>query len=470
MNMSSYKFDNYRVIFSGLIKNISPLIIGSGDGSEADSDVLKDYKGIPYVSGSSFAGVLRHHFEKHYNDCFNIEKFFGYSNDAESGHGSKIIFSDIKLNSMANINIQIRDGIKINNRGITEDKAKFDYEVIEPSAEFNFKIEISSDNKSDDKNELLKIISVIKRDIEKNRIKIGAKTNLGFGKIQFTKESLSCYDLQNKSDIIKWLKKEDNLFTEAYPEPFKFNYDDFNIEFYFAIKDSLIVRHYSTDPQSPDAEHFKSGGSFIIPGTSLKGAIRARGEKILNTLNIDNKSKLIKYFFGDSQTNNNENKNKNNKKNSGSVPSRLQVSEVIIEQNAETAIQQRIKIDRFTDATINGALFDSMPLFIKDEKKLNILTMIIKEPINAEIGLLLLIIKDLWTEDLPIGGEKNIGRGLLKGKKAIISYKDLNITIPEDISSMSQDDRKKLQSYVDDLLNNQNNENYFKEKDVIYNI
>ncbi|RZD18104.1 MAG: hypothetical protein EVG15_07650 [Candidatus Acididesulfobacter diazotrophicus] len=467
--MGNYKLDNYKVVFGGTIKNISPLIIGSGDNSETDSDVLKDHKGNPYISGSSLAGILRHHFENYYKNYFNIEKYFGYSTNDE-GNGSKILFSDITtLNSEAKI--QIRDGIRVNERGIAEDRAKFDYEVIEPNAQFDFKIEISSDNKD----EMLKIIATLKRDIEDDRIKIGAKTNLGFGKIKIIQDNLSFYDLTNKSDIIKWLKKENNKYTDVQIVPFEFTHNDFKIDFYFVIKDSLIVKHYSTDPQAPDAEHFKSGDKHIIPGTSLKGAIRARGEKILNTLDIADKGRLIKYLFGDSQLiNNNDNNNKNeeikkNKSSTGSIPSRLQVSEVIIVQNAESSIQQRIKIDRFTNATINGALFDSMPLFAKDEINFNMLTLTIKNPTDAEIGLILLIIKDLWTEDLPVGGEKNIGRGVLKGKKAVITYKDLNIAISEDINKLSKEDKEKLQLYVDNLLNNQENIDYLNKMDNIYN-
>ena len=484
--MSSYRFDNCKIVFSGVLENITPLIIGCGDDSETDSDVLKNYDGNPYIGGSSFAGILRHHFENYYKNFFNIDKYFGYSVNDE-GNGSKIFFSDITLKNEAKI--QIRDGIKVNKRGIAEDRAKFDYEVIEPNAKFAFKIEISSaDN---DKDEMLKIIATLKRDIKEERIKIGAKTNLGFGKIKFIEDNLSLYDLRNKTDIIKWLKKENNKYTCAQLLPIEFTNNDFKIDFYFTIKDSLIVKHYSTDPQAPDAEHFKSGGKHIIPGTSLKGVIRARGEKILNTLNIADKERLATYLFGGNSQfiknsgndngvadNNDSVKdvskvknsiNNGNKSSTGSIPSRLQVSEVAIEQNAASAIQQRIKIDRFTNATVNSALFDSMPLFSIDEKELNMLRLTIKKPIDSEIGLILLIIKDLWTEDLSVGGEKNIGRGVLKGKRAVINYKDLNIILPEDVSQLAEEDKVKLQLYVNKLLDNKENADYFNKMDNIYN-
>ncbi|MGQ9815302.1 MAG: hypothetical protein ACUVR3_09155, partial [Candidatus Roseilinea sp.] len=40
---------------------------------------------------------------------------------------------------------------------------------------------------------------------------------------------------------------------------------------------------------------------------------------------------------------------------------------------------------------------------------------------QSEIGLLLLLLKDLWTGDLPLGGESSVGRGRLKGVQAVIS-------------------------------------------------
>jgi len=90
----------------------------------------------------------------------------------------------------------------------------------------------------------------------------------------------------------------------------------------------------------------------------------------------------------------------------------------------------------------------------------------LKNPIDAEVGLLLLILKDLWTEDLPIGGEKNVGRGLLKGKRLVISYKDLNVVI-NDINSISDEAKNKLQRYVD-ILNNADFGNHLNKMRTIY--
>ncbi len=41
---------------------------------------------------------------------------------------------------------------------------------------------------------------------------------------------------------------------------------------------------------------------------------------------------------------------------------------------------------------------------------------------DAKAGLLLLALKDLWTGDLPLGGESSVGRGRLQGLDAALSY------------------------------------------------
>jgi hypothetical protein len=46
------------------------------------------------------------------------------------------------------------------------------------------------------------------------------------------------------------------------------------------------------------------------------------------------------------------------------------------------------------------------------------LVLTLRNPNDAEIGLLVLLLKDLWTGDLPIGGESGVGRGRLRGRHA----------------------------------------------------
>jgi hypothetical protein len=46
----------------------------------------------------------------------------------------------------------------------------------------------------------------------------------------------------------------------------------------------------------------------------------------------------------------------------------------------------------------------------------------LRNPEDHEVGLLLLLLKDLWTGDLPVGGESSVGRGRLQGIKAHLDW------------------------------------------------
>jgi len=77
-----------------------------------------------------------------------------------------------------------------------------------------------------------------------------------------------------------------------------------------------------------------------------------------------------------------------------------------------------------------------------------------------EAGLLLLILKDLWTGDLAVGGEKSIGRGVFQGHKAKITmfqepFIELELTGEEPNVFQRKEDQniKKLQEFVDSLVN-----------------
>jgi CRISPR/Cas system CSM-associated protein Csm3 (group 7 of RAMP superfamily) len=96
--------------------------------------------------------------------------------------------------------------------------------------------------------------------------------------------------------------------------------------------------------------------------------------------------------------------------------SRLVVHEKVIEKATEL-VQNRIAIDRFTGGAYHGALFDEQPIFGGNDTIVTI-KLELRNPEKYEIGLLLLLLKDLWTSDLPVGGENSIGRGRLKGIKA----------------------------------------------------
>lgn len=99
-----------------------------------------------------------------------------------------------------------------------------------------------------------------------------------------------------------------------------------------------------------------------------------------------------------------------------------------------------MRIDRFTGGTFPGALFNEQPVFGDDDSEVGI-DLLLRDPDDEEIGLILLLIKDLWTSDLPIGGEIGVGRGRLKGKRASLTLHNANLTREWRITATAGEDR-----------------------------
>ena len=84
-------------------------------------------------------------------------------------------------------------------------------------------------------------------------------------------------------------------------------------------------------------------------------------------------------------------------------------------------MQHRVSIDRFTGGALPTALFNQQPAIGLLETVVT-LGLRLRAPEPHEIGLLLLLLKDLWTGDLPLGGESSVGRGRLRGRRLMLRH------------------------------------------------
>ena len=183
----------------------------------------------------------------------------------------------------------------------------------------------------------------------------------------------------------------------------------------------MIRGNTGTDDLGADMVHLHSlrqgKKQPVVSGTSLAGALRGRAAKIANTLapmtdeGRQHAGKLIDCMFGPEM-----------KAKVTPRASRVMVEESEIKGAVTNLIQNRIRIDRFTGGVMDGALFNEQPAFGTEDTTISI-NLKLSDPKEAEIGLLLLLLKDLWTGDLPLGGEIAIGRGRLKGISATVTWK-----------------------------------------------
>ena len=459
-----------KIIFNIPMQTYSPLRISSGvDDGITDILVLKDKKGKAFIPGTSITGVLRAKMSNIYGDRA-VDKLFGSIDD--DGNQSMVNISDIVLENAKIIN---RDGIKIDSfTGVSKQGAKFDFEAIDKDATGDLYIEVtlresclSEQNKpnisyrkehkdfainGDVYGELTATIA----DILTEGINVGSLTTKGYGKIK-SREPVKMYvfDFKNPQGAMKWWQYlnegilQDVVYT-GNKTVAVVSEKDFVMQMEFALTSSMIIRDYDVDTDDEKekiaAVQMKSGEDFVIPATSIKGVLKSRACKILMNLNHHDEEEAEDFLDNlmGRETDNKEDKGQK---------SRLYIDEVYIKPNIlHSKKQSRNRIDRFTGGTIDSALFTDKPIWQTDKSKATIaINLQVQNCDEKEAGLMLLVMKDLWLGDLAIGGNKAIGKGVLKGKKCTIQYAGESFLIQDDGGFHVSDNIDKLEAYVQKL-------------------
>lgn len=413
----------------------SPLNVSAGLSEETDADVLRNGDGEVFIPGTSVAGAFR-------NALMLKEKsdgIMGYS-DGEQGRMSSMLISDIYFVEPEHVKTGIRDGIKLDDSKIVENK--FDMEIVETGAVGTLYIECvvrEGDTPAQYVDAIKKLVTML----QSGEIRFGANKNRGFGRVEllteadsesyvyeksFSKEDkndyaafildvnsktskdtrLGLYKSQKLSDWIgeAWEKKCRNLNQHADAD------QPLDLEQYVKISvplrlmGGISIRRYSAKSNQADFEHITCDGKPVIPGSSWNGAIRADAARILRELIDVGKDKqmivdnLIDDWFG-----------KISDKQGESMQSLVVVSESIIE-GATPVPMTRNKVNRFDASTVDGALYSEISYFggkttlelliRKDEKRYY----------EELVEILQLVIRDIKEGFVAVGGQTAVGRGV----------------------------------------------------------
>lgn len=466
-----------RVIVKGTLVLDTPTCLGSGDKDDVtDMMLIRDsISDRALLAGSSIAGALRHYlceclqgYRKDEQKTENNEHllFGAFRKDNDGDQSPLIVYDSISSEAPS---IELRDGVKIDScTGTADEGAKYDFELLRSGTQFplNFELLIEESNER----KLLQELAIALSGLEKGEISLGMKKRRGFGRCHVREWQVWNFDLRDTDQRLAWLHFphwQTGLLSDSsvYPsieEAFKlanlsmdFNLLDererFTVQATFKLASPLLIRSGHADTTlAPDVVHLKSYRDNtlqpVLSGTSLAGVLRHRAERIINTLALS--TTIIDDLFGPILDKNSNTKPK---------ASRIIVHESVIERVSDL-VQTRIAIDRFTGGAYPGALFQEQPVYPGDESRVTI-NIEIQNPLDHEIGLLLLLLKDLWTEDLPVGGGSSVGRGRLKGKEAILifhhpsqGYQWKIIEKDDDKALTIEGNSEKLQNFLDCLI------------------
>ncbi len=401
---------------------------GGGDGI-ADMSLLGNSIGNPFIPGSSIAGAAQSYlarrllswtdFRKGQDKWRTILHLFGYNDPTiKTNTMSPLFVSDAQIVD-GRCSTEIRDGVRIeNDSGVAADKAKFDYEVVEAGSAFTINLECII-RKNDPIQSLKKEFEFLLTALQNGDIRLGKKTSRGLGHGRVHNWELVSLDMSAPDHVIAWMQGPEAIWNFASGKkafsgvflPDKRTY--FQIKASCRLKTAIMIRQEESGEHRPDFQHIHSAGKPLTPGSSLSGAIRARTEFIARTLwENDEKavSLVISDMFGPEQKAGIDNNNCLWK-------SRLCIEENFIEGGIPE-FKDRVAIDRFTGGSLDSAKFNEEPLEPENSGTPFLLEMMLENPQEWEIGLLLSTLKDFWLGHASVGGEASLGRGLLEGVSA----------------------------------------------------
>lgn len=437
----------HRFIARVIIEANSPIAIGSGEKDIiSDSLVTKDINGLPYIPGTALAGIAR-------SLCPSdvASKIFGEKESA----GSEIIFSEAKLigkngNAIDGLvqtddnylsifdTLPIRQHVSIDDCGTAADTGKFDEQIVFKGTRFCFETEMISDGNN------LDTFFKILESFHSPSFRIGSGTRNGFGEIKVVQCIYKDIDLTNKDDLDFYLDKTSDLSESWNGKQFlpkESNRSQYELKLhpvdFFLFGSGFGDNDADNTPVQEQVIRWNNSGDpeivyeYLIPGTSIKGAVRHRTIYHYNKLTghfadmacnndiIENIETVVRCLFG-----------YEGGKNEEAIPGNIFVSDIYLSsERICTMVFPHVRIDRFTSAPIDGALFQEKVTHCSEDTEISVSFSIdacqLKKrlaDINLEqeernlINAFENALADICKGLLPLGGSVNKGHGRFEGK------------------------------------------------------
>lgn len=447
--MSNNSEANYknRMLARVIVEAKTPIAVGSGQKDIlTDSLVLTDVNGLPYLPGTSIAGVVRHSMAERCEEEV-MSNLWGFQK-AKDGAGSRLIISDARiLNSKGEVcdglvlrdeiekddllrhyeELPIRQHVRIGSQGTAETAGKFDQQVVFCGTRFCFEIELLC--KQPEPEAWQKVLDTICGD----GFRIGGGTRNGFGELEVKELRQQTLDLGDAEQMEKYARKSSNLresaewWDDIAPAPKRdvdhrtWNRYDLCLQpadlFMFGSgmgddegdADMTAVTESKVFWNGDGKQGSMVERQVVIPATSVKGALSHRVAYYYNKSHrlfagdpeakTGDENPAVKALFGCGT-------------NGGSIMRGNVIFSDIIQGTAKEKILNHVSIDRFTGGAIEGALFAEKPLWGDQQYALKIL---VSDAVDEEsVECLEMALRDVCNGLLPLGGGVNRGHGVFR--------------------------------------------------------
>lgn len=436
-----------RWVVRGTLTLDTAMHLGGEAEDRVDMPVLRDPRsGAPLLPGTTFAGALRNAladrifgFEEAEDDSKKeaVSALFGDGRKTENGDQSPLVVFDALGTLPADGGVEIRDGVAIDPAsGVAEAGKKFDFEVLPAGTTFPVRVDLlvpdpektgeSRLSKAENMGEshLLAHLAAALDAFSVGENGFGARRTRGLGRVS-AKWIAKRFDLSKREGWLEWIGSDHEAPVSgkmasirealeaaapagigAIPKLTEDARQRVVIDLNLSVARDLLVRSPNAEATGPDMSHLRSGGVPVLPGASLAGVMRSQATRIARLIRKDagDAGRWIDDIFGPRP------KNAEEEKKNPLRAARLRVGEAKVADSRRKE-QTRVAIDRFTGGAADTALFEEAPeVGGKSDLRLEL-----RNPEPGELGLVLLVLKDLLDGSLPVGGTSSVGRGVLNG-------------------------------------------------------
>lgn len=428
----------------------SPLLIGSGEAERTDMDVLVTSDGIPFIPGSALAGSLRSYLEAGMSpeDAEDLFGTLGWglwtkekrrTQPETPERQSRIFVYDTLLKHTY---VAVRDGVRLDEYKTSAEKEKYDMQVVETGAEYELRLEILiRDQEIEDSGSLGAALDRdlmrIKRcvcGIGKGSLRLGAKSNRGYGKLKLNQAKYRILKMDQAADIETWLDW-DWESESAFAGGEQWDVSEIGglpgekehcMRIPLRIRDTILIRRYRMDTwgKSHKAGELQAAdygqltlrdGSAVIPGSTWAGAVRSYLAGLVKEIgeldSWETAQESLEQFFGTWVRRDEE---------ETGIASRVIFDETKIKGGHRVPVI-RNAVDRFTGGSANRALFGEV-LWAGGEVELEIRWSergLKRAERQVLCGLLLWADYGLENGLLAVGGETGVGRGIFGENGAV---------------------------------------------------
>ncbi len=314
----------------------TPLHVGgTGDSVDTDLALAVNGAGAYYIPGTSMAGALRGWLETRTNTITNTEirkhslkqirNLWGHQkqkqerldeqsqlslSEAEKQclkkeeHASFVLIEDASITPPPGKQIvltEIRDGVGIDRiTGAAANQIKFDRAILPRGTQLSFDMLVELGGSTTQQNEARFLTAEILQALQDGQVRFGAAKSRGLGRVTVVKQEICEQHFRSKTGILATLRGQGATPHAVTGKPVTLQPTSrLEIEITWRPCGPLMVKAeregFAVDmlPLVSARDVMTGALSFVLPGSSTKGALRSHAESIVRTLHGFNAPKIV---------------------------------------------------------------------------------------------------------------------------------------------------------------------------------